>query len=44
MGKPRTRWEDVIWRDTSQILGIRESRRLAEDTDECRRLLRDTRV
>jgi len=23
VGKPRTRWEDVVRRDTSQILGIR---------------------
>jgi len=27
VGKPRTRWEDVVWRDTSQILGIRGWRR-----------------
>jgi hypothetical protein len=23
VGKPRTRWEDVVWRNTSHILGIR---------------------
>jgi hypothetical protein len=23
VGKPRTRWKDVIWKDTSQILRIR---------------------
>ena len=23
VGKPRTKWEDVFWRDTSQILGLR---------------------
>jgi hypothetical protein len=22
VGRPRKRWEDVVWRDTSQILGI----------------------
>jgi hypothetical protein len=27
VGKPRTRWEDVVWRDTSQTLGIRGWRR-----------------
>jgi hypothetical protein len=23
VGKPRTRWEDVVRRDTSQVIGIR---------------------
>jgi hypothetical protein len=27
VGKPRTRWEDIIWRKTSQILGIQGWRR-----------------
>jgi hypothetical protein len=27
VGKPRTRWDDVVRRDKSQILGIRECRR-----------------
>jgi hypothetical protein len=27
VGKPRTRWVDVVWRDTLQILGIRGWRR-----------------
>ena len=31
MGKSRTRWEEVVWRDASQMLGIRECRRRAED-------------
>jgi len=44
MGKPRTRWEDVVWRDASQILGIREWRRRAEDRDEWWRLRRETRA
>jgi len=43
VGKPRTRWEDVVRRDTSQILGIRGWRRRAEDREEWRRLLRDAR-
>jgi len=40
-GKPRTRWQDVIQRDTSQILGVRGWRRRAEDREEWRRLLMD---
>jgi hypothetical protein len=38
--KPRTRWEDVVRRDTAQILGIGGWRRQAEDREEWRRLLR----
>ena len=30
VGKPRTRWEDFVRGDTSQILGIRRWRRAAE--------------
>ena len=41
VGKPRTRWEDVVRRDTSQILGIRRWRRRAEDREEWRGLLRE---
>ena len=33
VGKPRTRWEDVIRRDTPEILGIRGWRRRAEDRE-----------
>jgi hypothetical protein len=44
MGKPRTKWEDVVRRDTSQILGIRGWRRRAEDEKEWRRLLRETKA
>jgi len=44
MGKPRRRWEDVVRRDTSQILGIRGWRRGAEDKEEWRRLLREARA
>ena len=40
VGKPRTRWEDVVRRDTSHILEIRGLRRRAEDKEEWRRLLR----
>jgi len=44
VGKPRTRWENVVWRDPSQILGIRGWRRRAEDKEEWRRLLREARA
>jgi hypothetical protein len=43
VGKPRTRWEDVFRRDTSQILGIRGWGRQAENRKEWRRLLRKTK-
>ena len=43
VGKPRIRWEDVIQRDTSQILGIKGWRRPAEHREEWRRLLREAR-
>jgi hypothetical protein len=32
--KPRTRWEDVVWRDTSEILGIQGWKRQAENREE----------
>jgi hypothetical protein len=44
VGKPRTRWKDVVWKDTSQILGIRGWRRRAEGGEEWRRLLRKVRA
>jgi hypothetical protein len=44
VGKPRTRWEDVVRRDTSQILGTRGWRRGAEDREEWRQLLREARA
>ena len=31
MGKPRTRQADIVWRDTSQILGKRRLGRRAEE-------------
>jgi hypothetical protein len=33
VGKPRTRWEDFVRRDTSQILEIRGWKRPAEDRE-----------
>jgi len=34
MGKPRTRWEDIIWKDTSQILGTLGWKKQAEEREE----------
>jgi len=34
VGRPRTRWADVIHRDALQLLGIRGWRRRAENRDE----------
>jgi hypothetical protein len=34
VGKPRTRWEDVVQRDELQILGIRAWRRRAGDREQ----------
>jgi hypothetical protein len=42
VGKPRTRWEDVVRRDTS--LGMRGWRKRAEDREKWRRLLREGSV
>ena len=44
MGKTRRRMEDVVQRDTSQILGIRGWRRRAEEVEEWWRLLKEARV
>jgi hypothetical protein len=30
MGKPRARWKDVVWRNTSRILGMKERSRKQE--------------
>jgi hypothetical protein len=42
--KPRTRWVDITWRDTSQVLGIRGWKRQAEDKVVERHLLRESRA
>jgi hypothetical protein len=44
VGKPRTRWKVVVRRNTSQILGKWAWRRRAEDREEWRRLVRETRA
>jgi hypothetical protein len=41
--KPRTRWEDVVRRNTPEILGTRGWKRRAESREEWRRLLREIR-
>jgi hypothetical protein len=40
VGRPRTRWADVVQRDALQLLGIRGWGRRAENRDEWRRLMR----
>jgi hypothetical protein len=39
VGRPRTRWADVVQRDAQQLLGIRGRRRRAVKTDEWRHLM-----
>jgi len=39
VGRPRTRWTDVVQKDALQLLGIRGWRRRAENRDELRRLM-----
>ena len=39
VGRPRTRWADVVQRDALQRLGIRGWRRRAENRNEWRRLM-----
>jgi len=44
VGRPRTKWVDVVQRDALQLLGIRGWRRRAEHRDEWRRLMRETKA
>jgi len=44
VGRPRTRWADVVQKDALQLLGIRGWRRRAENRDEWRRLMREAKV
>jgi hypothetical protein len=39
VGRPKTRWADVVQRDALRMLGIRGWRRRAENRDEWRRLM-----
>jgi hypothetical protein len=43
VGKPRTSWKDVVWSNTSEILGMRGWKRRVENREEWRRLLREVR-
>ena len=45
VGRPRTRWADVVQRDALQLLGIRGlRRRRAVNRDEWRRLMREAKA
>jgi hypothetical protein len=44
VGRPRTRWADVVQRDELQVLGIRGWRRRAANRDEWRRLMREAKA
>jgi len=44
VGRPRTRWVDVVQRDALQLLGIRGWRRRAANRDEWRRLMREAKA
>jgi len=44
VGRLRTRWADVVQRDTLQLLGIRGQRRPAENRDEWRCLMREAKA
>jgi hypothetical protein len=44
VGRPRTRWADVVHRDVLQLLGIRGWRRRAANRDEWRCLIREAKA
>ena len=44
VGRPRTRWADVVQRDALHLLGIRGWRRRAENRDEWMRLMRESKA
>jgi len=44
VGRPRTRWADVVQRDALQLLGTRGCRRRAMNRDEWRRLVREAKA
>jgi len=44
VGRPRTRWADVVQRDAFQLLGVRGWRRRAESRDEWRHALREVKA
>jgi hypothetical protein len=44
VGRPGTRWADVVQRDALQLLGTRGWRRRATKRDEWRRLVREAKA
>jgi hypothetical protein len=44
MGRPRTRWVDVVQRDASKLLGLRGWRSKAANRDEWRCLVRKAKA
>jgi hypothetical protein len=44
VGRPRTRWTDVVQRDALQLLGVRGWRRRAANREEWRRLMREAKA
>jgi len=44
VGRPRTKWADVVQRDALQLLGVRGWRRRAANRDKWRRLMRDAKT
>ena len=44
VGRPRTRWEDVVQSDALQVLRIQSGRRHARNREEWKRLLRESTV
>jgi hypothetical protein len=44
VGRPGTRWADVVQRDALQLLGTRRWRRRATNRDEWRRLVREVKA
>jgi len=44
VGRPKTKWADVVQRDALQLLGTRGWRRRATNRDECRRLVREAKA
>ena len=44
VGRPRTRWADVVQRDALQLLGIRGWRRRVANRDEWKRLMREAKA
>jgi hypothetical protein len=44
VGRPRTRWTDVVQRDVRQMLGMRGWRNKAANRDEWTRLMKETKA